>query len=394
MKKFLITLHRWLGVPLGLLFIVTFGTGCLTAVDELLQRVNQQQLSGNYTYFATTIEQNAAAIEKITEGKAGIRAVTLPTPAKPYYQVVARGETWTYAITNLDNATHNQTGDGFFHTVLDLHRHFLLGKDGLFGVPGKEYVAWVGLLALLLSLLGLWLWWPSKKTFKVKDILPRGKKRKHFYYSHMTSGVVVLVVIVLLGLTGASITYRTIAQQIFGVDRDKPSAIDPIVLAPTWQAWVSAAQAAMPEGAQLETIRFPRQPRTPPTDAKNTSKKPSSNVTTKSVEEPEQILDFKFHAQGNWLGIASSSVKIDKTTSTLKDVILFSEQTFGEKIYSILIPLHTGMRLPAIYTLVLLAMSFFGTAMVFSGLVSFATKKRKWMKAKRGNSLKAELGTN
>lgn len=414
MKKFLITLHRWLGVPLGLLFIVTFGTGCLTAVDELLHRVDRQQLSANYEYAPTTIEQNAAAIEKITADKPGIRAVTLPTPSKPYYQVVARGETWTYAINDLDNAAHYQEGDdGFFHTVLDLHRHFLLGKEGLFGVQGKEYAAWVGLLALLLSLLGLWLWWPSKKTFKVKDMLPRGKKRKHFYYSHMTSGVVVLAVIVLLGLTGASITYRSITQQLFGVERDKASTMATIVVAPSWQAWLTAAQAAMPEGAQLDSVRFPRQPRNSGAEQRITSKPANSENTTpnnkmgnransaanearkntkgEGEESAEKIFEFKFNAAGNWFGIASSSVKIDKTTSTLKDVNLFSQQTFGEKFYSILVPLHTGRQLPAAYAFVLLVFSFFGTVMVLSGLVSFATKKRKWKKAKRANVLETEL---
>ena len=36
MKRFLITLHRWLGYPLGIIFAVTILTGILSGIDDLL----------------------------------------------------------------------------------------------------------------------------------------------------------------------------------------------------------------------------------------------------------------------------------------------------------------------------------------------------------------------
>ena len=186
MRKFFTTLHRWLGFPLGLLFVITFGTGCLTTVAELLGRVEHARTNTEYVYRSTTIEEDARAVsiiikDKKGEDKKGIRQVTLPSKDTPYYQVVARGERWTYPIDRLDQTNYSKNNkEGFFRTVLQLHRNFLLGKEGLLGVDGKYYAAWVGLIALLLSLLGLWLWLPLRRSFAIKDLVPRGKKKKTF----------------------------------------------------------------------------------------------------------------------------------------------------------------------------------------------------------------------
>ena len=240
----------------------------------------------------------------------------------------------------------------------------------------------MGLIALFLSVLGLWLWWPLKKTFKTKDVIPRGVKRKHFYYSHMTSGVVVLFVIVLLSLTGASITYRSVAQQLFGVERNKAASTEAITLDNNWLAWINAAYAHMPEGARLDRIQFPRQPkqnakRAPYNEETAAINRREKNQQQANKQDSPEIIELRFHAPGDWLGLGGNAVKIDKKSSQLVDVIRFADLPLGEKIYSLLKPLHTGHHLPVAYVFVLLILSLIGTAMVLSGLLSFLLKKRK-----------------
>jgi len=388
MKTFLTSLHRLVGFPLGLLFVVTFGTGSLTAIDELIHRVEQVQFNTEYQYRDTTIEEDARSLEYIIEGKKGLRQLVLPTEDTPYYQVVARGERWVYPIDHLENERHISTNnEGFFRTVLQLHRNYLLGKECLFSIEGSNYVAWVGVISFLLSVLGLWLWWPKRRSFVIKDVVPQGRRRKHFYINHMTGGVVVLALIVLLSLTGASITYRSIAQGIFGVERDKAPTIEAVDLEPSWQAWLSAAYTNMPEGSTLEVIRFPRQPRNnnqrkqAEGRGENTTEQKNRNLDKKeSKNATPQILEFRFHTSGDWFGLTGSKVKIDKRASTLVDVSPFSTMTFTEKFYTLLVPLHTGHHLPAAYVVLLLMLSLLGTVMVFSGIASFIMKKRKWLR--------------
>lgn len=374
MNTFLRKLHRWLGFPLGVLFLITFATGFLTAIDELVSR---NQYSG-YTYRETGLEEDARALALITRNHEGIRQIVMPTESTPYYQAVLRGERFTYALDNPDQPVHEKDDEGgFFETVLQLHRNYLLGKEGLWGIEGKYYAAWVALLALLISLIGFWLWWPLRKTFRLKKVLPAGGSRKELYQSHMAGGVIMLVFIALMSLTGASITYRSVTHWIFGVEPERQTVSEPVPLDNGWQAWLSAVYAAMPN-SELTAIRFPRPP-----------------LNTAGRNEPaadeEQILEFRFLAPGDWLGLPNSKVLIDQTESTLVEVSAFKDLPPGEKLYSILKPLHMGKGLHAGYVLLQLALSLLGLVMVLSGVGSFAIKKRNWQWLKRGRFMRGAI---
>lgn len=361
MKKYLVYLHRWLGFPLGLLFIVVFGTGLIAAFEEMLSRMDFAD--EDYQYRETTIAQDADALAVITEGRDGIRQIIMPTKKTPYYQVELRGEKFTHAIDNLSQVHHEQSeNEGFFRTNLQLHRNFLLGKDDFLGITGQSYVAWTGLIALLLSVLGLWLWWPMRKSFRARDLVPQGRQRRNFYYAHLTGGVVTLVAVILLGVTGAAITYRPLAKQVLGVDQPHAAQTtqqkngsetrDTQALEASWYAWLAAAHAEVP-GAELRRIRFPR------------------------ASSSEPVIEFRFLANGDWLGLANSKVRINTERSTLVDVSRFEEQSVGEKLYAVIVPLHSGRGLHIGYVVVLFVFSLLGTLMVFCGLISFLVKRRR-----------------
>jgi uncharacterized iron-regulated membrane protein len=365
MNAFLRKLHRWLGFPLGLLFLVTFATGFLNAIDELASR---KQYAG-LDYRKTGPDEDARALALITRNHQGIRQIVMPTENTPYYQAVLRGERYTYAIDNLGRPIHEQDEEGgFFETVLQLHRNYLLGKQGLWGIDGKYYAASVALLALLISLIGFWLWWPLRATFRLKKVLPARAARTQLYQAHMAGGVVMLAAIALMSLTGASITYRPAAQWIFGVDPEQQTMKEPVSLDHGWHAWLSAAHAAMP-GGELTGIRFPRS----------------------SQNDAAQILEFRFLAPGDWLGLPGSKVLIDRNESALVGVSAFKDLPPGEKFYSILKPLHMGKGLHAGYVLLQLALSLLGIIMVLSGISSFVIKKRGWQWLKRGRPMRAAV---
>ncbi len=375
MTKFLSTLHRWVGIPVGLLFLLSFGTGCLTALDEILKRQTAPTQDITFTYQSVTLADHAAALQNISNRQPAIRYIGLPTVETPYYEVVGRGERTLYSIGDLTPVTiKEEEHEGFFDTVLQLHRNLMLGREGVWGIEGNAIVAWTGLLAFGLSLIGLWIWWPLRKTFNVKDLLPRGRQRKHLYYSHMTAGVILLLPIVLLALTGAAITYRQIAQQVLVGHPEATQVMQPSKLAPQWQAWLKAAYASMPADSQLVRVQFPRQERGMNARGGN-----------------ENILEFRFITPSDWLGMAASKVRIDRAESTLVEASVFGDFHLGEKLFSILTPLHTGRLLPTPYAAALLVLSFIGTVMVASGLISFVTKKRKRARPRRATPAKSTV---
>ena len=362
MKSVIKKIHRWFGFPLGLLFIVTFGTGLLTAIDELLY---QAEYAG-FTYQETTLAQDAAVLTKITQGKKGIRHIVMPSENRPYYQLRLSDTTFTYSIRDLSQVvekTHQR--DGFFHITLQLHRNFLLGKEGFLGIKGAVYVAWVSLLALLISMIGLWLWWPVRRKFSIKKIIPTDRRHGTLYYAHINGGVIAFVFIVLMSLTGASITYRDISQALFGVDKHSGVRVEPVpvVLDNTWYAWLSAVNQQLPSG-KVTDIRYPRkQPRV----VKNDKPQRTSDA---------MLMTFNVVDENSWLGLPNNKIVIDARNSTLVSSRLFSRLSLGEKCYALLKPLHTGRGLHYGYVLFLLFMSVLGTLMVLTGVVGFVVKKR------------------
>jgi uncharacterized iron-regulated membrane protein len=356
MQKTLQKIHRWVGLPLGLLFIVTFGTGFITAIEELISRTQQYS---EFQYTTSTTNEISSALEIITKkGTKNIQRITLPSKETPYFQVYMKKNKLIYPIKNLEKfIIEKKQEDGFFKTVLNLHRNLLLGKEGFLGIKGSHYVAWISLFALFISSLGLWLWWPLRKTFNVKNIVPTSTKRKSFFFSHMTSGVVTLILIVLMSLTGASITYREIAKQLLGVEttniqksiqhNQKNTAHPTQTLEKSWSSWIQASEKLMPQGT-LQFINFPRR--------------------------KSELITLQYLKPGDWLGLANNKVKVHQKKSIVVETVNFQNFSFGQKLYSILKPLHTGRDLHFSYVVLLLIMSLIGTVMVVSGVVSFTLK--------------------
>ena len=273
MNRTLKKIHRWLGFPIGIIFLITFGTGLITAISELVSRdlvsrdlVSRDLISNDLVsrdlisnelastvpassdlasntisdyqqdigldvsdektaFIQNTLMKNAQDLTRITDRHKEIRQIIMPSNTAPFYKVIKRGEVWIYSANDLRELSYYKTqSNPFFDTMLQLHRNLLLGNKGEIGFKGASFVAWISLIALAISCLGLYLWWPMRKTFKTKHLLPKNTKRHSFYYTHMTAGVVTFLLLLLMSVTGASITYREITQSLLGIDKTQQSS--------------------------------------------------------------------------------------------------------------------------------------------------------------------------
>ncbi|MCG8611933.1 MAG: PepSY domain-containing protein, partial [Pseudomonadales bacterium] len=125
-----------------------------------------------------------------------------------------------------------------------------------------------------------------------------------------------------------------------------------------WHNWLAKAYQLMPADAKLVQVRYPRPPR-------------------KGSKAVGEIYEFRFSSADNWFGLATSHVKINAIGGTITEVSRFETRSWSEKLYTVLVPLHTGRQLHWSYVLVLLLFSLLGTVMVVSGVVSFLQKNRK-----------------
>ena len=350
----LIKLHRWLGFPLGVLFIVTLLTGILTGLDDYLTLIDDY----DQEYVALSNTEIANAISVLTARHTSLRQLVMPKESVPYFKVRMRGESYIYAIEDLALLAHQVSDrNGFWSYILRWHRHYNLGRTEHLGLRGAEWVAWVGLLAAFISLLGLYLWWPHKRTFKVKRLVPTNNKISSYYFAHLSSGVVTLVVILVFTLTGAAITYRSIAKQLL-----LPSATSQAVevkgyLSPNWLSAVELASLSFPDG-ELTSI-YPPSSRTP---------------------MPGSVYTFNFVTSGDWLGYPGSKVQIDPSNGFHYGAQAFTDKSLTQQLYQMIKPLHTGLSLTPSYLFFMLILMTLSLMMTLSGVISFVRKKSKYEK--------------
>jgi len=81
----------------------------------------------------------------------------------------------------------------------------------LAGATGKTIVSWAGILMLLLTMSGLYLWWPLKRLAVNWNV---GGRRRWFDL-HNTVGVLALVFLFILSLTGIVIGFESVTSPLF-----------------------------------------------------------------------------------------------------------------------------------------------------------------------------------
>ncbi len=255
-------LHRWVGIPLSIIFFVTLVTGALTAYNQVRQNTDSQ----GQTYRVTSPAEDAAAVEVITANFDGLTSIVMPNKSTPYYQVNVRGSRAFVGIAdaqgdhNLVRGMESARGQ-FYAWIFRLHRTFLLGGENqnALGVEGVKITAWVAITAVSFSLLGLYLWWPFRSKFKVQQAVPMSVKRRAYFNAHLTSGLIVVGAIVILGVTGASLYFRTQTNALLGTNEGRNVGVleRPETLQNNWPTWFETSANKIPDG-RLVSVDFPR----------------------------------------------------------------------------------------------------------------------------------------
>ena len=355
MRGFLRQLHRWVGLPLGILFLVTLVSGVITGGEEFVRAIDNK----GQDYRPTTLEEDVRAIEKITSEVRRINAIVMPTPQTPFYQARTQTSTKTYRVGDLKLIKEKTASrDGFFETVLRLHRGFLLGREGFFGLSGPEIAAWVSLIVLGLGLMGVYLWWRVRRSFGFRKLIPASGRKHAYFQAHINGGIVTVVMLLILGFTGAAMTYRDVARSTLGAERVSSSGLEevPLYVEDNWEAWLRKAEAKMPD-AELAMISFPRQ-------------RGASDGAESGGVKAQAAIQFRYISEKDWLGVAGSRVYIEPAQSAYLGAVRFDALPFGQKLYTMIVPLHTGRNVSPTYLGVMLVFTALAVVMTFSGVIS------------------------
>ncbi|MBO2546053.1 PepSY domain-containing protein [Salegentibacter sp. BDJ18] len=225
-RKYIRTLHLYLGLATGLVVFIVSITGCLwafqeeiTALTSKVPEVVPQTNPEIDPLEAKNIAQSVFPGKYIHGtlyggGKKPIEVIFYEEKPEFYQSVFLHP--WTGEILHTEDHL-----SGFFHFVLDGHMHLWLPKE-----IGSEIVAWSTFIFFLMLVSGIILWWPKNKKVRKQRTWFQWKpttrwKRKN-YDLHQIVGFYASFIAVIFIFTGLVMTFETFAKVFYkGIGGEK-----------------------------------------------------------------------------------------------------------------------------------------------------------------------------
>lgn len=209
--------HLWIGLVLGLYFVLMGLTGCLLLFENEVDVATHKALFTVRAPTSAAVRPLDTLVADITRRHPGatISAITLPqTPAQSlrvgfFPPGAGRGARREAFVNPYTGAVLGErpAGGTFFPWVLRLHRQFLLQDIG-------QTLNRYGVLFLTVLLVsGLWLWWPSVRDlprhFQQRITVPHGARGKRLLFGlHNMIGFYASLLLLVICVTAASYFWK------------------------------------------------------------------------------------------------------------------------------------------------------------------------------------------
>lgn len=377
MKVFFRTIHLYLSLAAGLIIFISCLTGTILVFEEEIEhsthheryfvtagteRLSLTQLADKalkekpksklvsvktFTEATRTVEVTISVPEKKDKkedkkpenkdpkegkGKAGEKKGGKQEGRKP--TLTAYVNPYTGEVIDVVNRR-----ESFFFTVESIHRWLLGGKDSI----GQTIVGISTFFFLFILVTGIILWWPKTKNIlnqRVKIKWSGGWKRLN-HDLHIVTGFYLAIFLIVISLTGLVMAFNWMNKGIFTLTGSKmenpepPAAIYQAGIKPISVDSVYDIISSVKDVAYY-TIRMP---------------KDSASVYTVNALPIKSI------------ETAGDTYFIDQYSGKTAGKLLFADKNKGQKIRSIVKPLHTGSiyGLPTkviSFTICLLSLSF------------------------------------
>jgi uncharacterized iron-regulated membrane protein len=269
MRKLIFNLHLYLALAAGAFVLILGFTGGIMAFEPELDHI----LHRHRSYVtpagrALSLAEISAVVSRAFPGER-IGGYMLATQPELSYKVLL--EKSTVHVNQYSGEILEVQPDSmeFLDYVHQLHLRLLWRGPSR---PGDQIMSWAGVAMLLLSLSGLYLWWPVKRI----KLTPGATGRRWWFDLHSATGVLSLVFLAVLAFTGVIIGFenktRPLLYRLTGSEPAKQPAIPqapagaiPVTadqaIAIAHQALPGAAPLALlvpgPKGAYQVRLRYP-----------------------------------------------------------------------------------------------------------------------------------------
>ena len=327
-RQLWVQVHLWLGLALGLPFVLLGLTGSLLVFyNELDRSLNPDIQVVQAASAPPSIQAVAQKLQQAYPQRSGAWRVELPlTPSTPlaarYYQPEEKaGRFFAPLILTLEPSTLQITsqrfwGDYLMTWLFDLHYTLLLEGSG------RQWVGWIGLFMSVSLACGVYLWWPnSRRWWQALKLQLRPGVVRATYDVHALTGVYTGVLLLVLCLTGVALAWPQTTQAVLGTQQLMQRRVAASGAAP------ARAPLDLDAGLALARQQFPQ-------------------AELRWVELPARghtVLSVRLHqAQEPGRRFPKTQVWVDLAAAQVVAVNNPLEQSTGSQIQAWLHPLHNG----------------------------------------------------
>lgn len=248
--RFIARLHRWLGLSIGIVFVLIGLSGSVLvyapSIVRFLYPVLERPLPANWRDFRPRVFESIAA--QYTPGE--VLVVRFPGTEYPAYQLYLRDGAQEFRdVLSGRRLLHR----GPLDDIVIIARTFHTELFG--GATGEQVLGWLGFAMLALLAGGLWTWLPRRTHWR--HVLHRPRIRRvhpQLTWWHKTLGVVIVGPLLLVTLTGTALIFYAPAQALLttalgGKPPAPPSHVVPPRAASTdWPAVFNTLDRTLPAG--------------------------------------------------------------------------------------------------------------------------------------------------
>lgn len=310
----LAAVHRWVGLTLCASLLVM-------SVSGTLLRWKREYLLLTIPGAAQTIDRQpqsiAKAIERITASYPPGQAqfVQLYSEQLALHKVFLSDKRYAWHAQNGQQIQQWRGNQRWEDWLLDLHHRFLLGNT-----IGLNIAGFSGLLVIPLMLLGLLLWWPRRRSFRL-GVTPKYPGRDAWRISHGNLGVLAALPILLLVVTGVILVYPQQAK---------------FVLLDGFSASTPADQSAL-----RDSQRLPKQPSMRAAIDHAGQVFPQSQLRWVSLPNAEtRQFSLGVQRKGAWNATGQSSIEYH--ADGMISIKNAEQQGTAKRVFDFSYPLHAG----------------------------------------------------
>lgn len=335
-RKTVFWIHLSSGVVAGVVILIMSVTGVLlTFQSQIVDFANRDSSTVRPPHTGAERMDLDAVLTAVrsVETETEPTSVTIrPDPAEAY--VVRFGRAKTVFV---DPYTGDVRGEGniavrdFLRQIVYWHRWF--GAEGENRAVARAVTGACNLAFFLLTITGLYIWWPRKWTFAafkavfVPNFKVKGKARDFNW--HNSFGIWCLPALFLISLSGVVISYRWAGNLVY-------------TLTGTELPQQASQAAAEPENPEDETAPLPAAPSESFLDAARKQVPEWAYITLNLPEEGAETATLTVSEMDNRIPLTRSTLTVSTSDARVVEDVPFTSLNLGRQVRTWLRWIHTG----------------------------------------------------